>query len=95
MWGRGPTQRKQSLKKKKKTFTNSDSLPEVVKSVNFTPLPHPSDTHKGPCTLVQHWHLNPMRPKTRGLTQNGGLPCWLEESDPAGVIFYVMDGPYH
>jgi hypothetical protein len=20
---------------------------------------------------------------------------WLEESDPAGVILYVMDGPYH
>jgi hypothetical protein len=35
-----------------------------------------------------------MRPKARGLTQNGGLPGWLEESDPAGVILYVMDVPY-
>jgi hypothetical protein len=35
-----------------------------------------------------------MRPKARGLAQHGGLPGWLEESDPAGVIFYVIDGPY-
>jgi hypothetical protein len=35
-----------------------------------------------------------MRPKARGLTQHGGPPGWLEESDPAGVILYVMDGPY-
>ncbi len=26
-----------------------------------------------------------MMPKARGLTQHGGLPGWLEESDPAGV----------
>ncbi len=26
--------------------------------------------------------------------QNGGPPGWLEESDTAGVILYVMDGPH-
>jgi hypothetical protein len=36
-----------------------------------------------------------MRPKARGLDlQQGGPGGWLEESDPAGVILYVMDGPY-
>jgi hypothetical protein len=35
-----------------------------------------------------------MRPKARGLVQHGSLPSWLEESDLAGVILYVMDGPY-
>ncbi len=35
-----------------------------------------------------------MRPKARGLAQHGGLPGWLEESDPAGVILLVMEGPY-
>jgi hypothetical protein len=35
-----------------------------------------------------------MRPKARGLDQNGGPPGWLEESDPAGVILNVMDGPH-
>jgi hypothetical protein len=39
--------------------------------------------------------LEAMRPKARGVTQHGGLPGWLEESDPAGAILYVMDGPYH
>jgi hypothetical protein len=34
---------------------------------------------------------SPMRPKARGLAQQGDPPCWLEESDPAGVILY---GPY-
>ncbi len=33
-----------------------------------------------------------MRPKARGLAQHGGPPGWLEESDPAVVILYVMDG---
>jgi hypothetical protein len=28
-----------------------------------------------------------MRPKARGLAQHGGPPGWLEESNPAGVIF--------
>jgi hypothetical protein len=32
-----------------------------------------------------------MRPKARGLTQHGGPPGWLEESDPAGCDF-VRDG---
>jgi hypothetical protein len=32
-----------------------------------------------------------MRPKARGLAQHGGPPGWLDESDPAGVIF-VCDG---
>ncbi len=35
-----------------------------------------------------------MRPKARGLDQHGGSPGWFEESDPAGVVSYVMDGPY-
>ncbi len=35
-----------------------------------------------------------MRSKARGLVQHGGLPGWLEESDPEGAILYVMDGPY-
>jgi hypothetical protein len=38
--------------------------------------------------------MSPMRPKARGLVQHGSLPSWLEESDPAGVILYVLDGPY-
>ncbi len=35
-----------------------------------------------------------MRPKARGLAQNGGPSGCPEESDPADVILYVMDGPY-
>jgi hypothetical protein len=35
----------------------------------------------------------PMRPKARGMVQHGGPPGWLEESDPAGVICTMMDGP--
>ncbi len=35
-----------------------------------------------------------MRSKARGLTQHGGPPGWLGESDPARVILYVMDGPH-
>ncbi len=35
-----------------------------------------------------------MRPKARGLAQHGGLAGWLEESDTAGVILYVMDVPH-
>ncbi len=38
------------------------------------------------------WEIRPMRPKARGLAQHGGLPVWLEESNPAGVILYAMDG---
>jgi hypothetical protein len=43
----------------------------------------------------------PTRPKARGLVQHGSPPGWLKESDPAGVILYMMDGlyclpfPYH
>ncbi len=33
-----------------------------------------------------------MRLKARGVAQHGGPPGWLEESNPAGVIFYVTDG---
>jgi hypothetical protein len=33
-------------------------------------------------------------PKARGLAQHGGPPGRLEESDPAGVTLYMMDGPY-
>jgi hypothetical protein len=39
-------------------------------------------------------HCTPMRPTARGLAQHGFPPGWLEERDPAGMIFYVMDGPY-
>ena len=35
-----------------------------------------------------------MRLKASGLAQHGDLSDWLEESDPAGVILYVMDGLY-
>ncbi len=35
-----------------------------------------------------------MRLKARGLAQNGGPPGWMEESDPTGVILYMMDCPY-
>jgi hypothetical protein len=35
-----------------------------------------------------------MGPKARVLAKPDGPPGWLEESDPAGVILYVMDGPY-
>jgi hypothetical protein len=35
-----------------------------------------------------------MSSKVRGLAKNGGLPGWLGESDPTGVILYMMDGPY-
>ncbi len=34
-----------------------------------------------------------MRPKARGLAQQGGLPGWLERSDSAGWDFdFVRDG---
>jgi hypothetical protein len=36
-----------------------------------------------------HVYLYTMMPKA-----HGGPPGWLKESDPAGVILYVMDGPY-
>jgi hypothetical protein len=36
----------------------------------------------------------PMISKARGLAQQGGPPGWLEESDPAGLILYVMAGTY-
>ncbi len=35
-----------------------------------------------------------MRPKARGLAHHGGPSGWLEESDPARVILYLMNGPY-
>ncbi len=38
--------------------------------------------------------LQPMRTKARGLAQYDSPSGWLKESDPAGVILYVMDGPY-
>jgi hypothetical protein len=41
--------------------------------------------------------LSPRRPKARGLAQHNGPPGWLEEVDPASVIFYVyrLSFPYH
>ncbi len=38
--------------------------------------------------------MRPLKTKDRGLAEHGGPPGWLEESDPAGVISYVMDEPY-
>jgi hypothetical protein len=35
-----------------------------------------------------------MGQKARGLAQLGGPPGWLEESNPAGLILCVMEGPY-
>jgi hypothetical protein len=32
-----------------------------------------------------------MKPKVRELVQHGGPAGWLEVSDPASVILYVMD----
>jgi len=37
--------------------------------------------------------FEPIRPKSKMLAQHGGPTDWLEESDSAGVILYVMDGP--
>jgi hypothetical protein len=31
---------------------------------------------------------------SRVLAQHGDQPGWLEENDPAGVILYMVDGPY-
>ncbi len=53
--------------------------------------PLKKEVQRRPILLV--W-VQPMRPKARGLAQHGGLAGWLKESDPAGVILYVMDGPY-
>ncbi len=44
--------------------------------------------------LVLYEAQSPSSPKSRELAQHGGPPGWLEESDPAGVILYLMDGPY-
>jgi hypothetical protein len=33
-----------------------------------------------------------MRPKARGLARHGSPSGYLEESDPAVVILYMMDG---
>jgi hypothetical protein len=38
--------------------------------------------------------MQPMSPKARGVAQHGGPPTCREESDPAGVILYMMDRPY-
>jgi hypothetical protein len=35
-----------------------------------------------------------MMSQARELAQHGGPPGWLEVSDPAGVVLYVMDGLY-
>ncbi len=48
------------------------------------------------CCSGQHTqHTSPpMGPKARGLAQHGGPPGWLEDSNPAGAILCVMEGPY-
>jgi len=35
-----------------------------------------------------------MRANAIGLAQYGSPSGWLEESDPASVILYLMNGPY-
>jgi hypothetical protein len=35
-----------------------------------------------------------MRPKARWLAQHNGPPGWVDQIDPAGVILYLMEGPY-
>jgi hypothetical protein len=48
------------------------------------------------CTYLRVHQLvlvDAMRPRARGLAQHGGPPGWLEESELAGVILYVMDRP--
>jgi hypothetical protein len=44
--------------------------------------------------FVLYWTfvLQAMRPKIRGLAQHGGPPGWLERSDLAGGILFVIDG---
>ncbi len=37
--------------------------------------------------------MQPISTKARGLAQHGWLAGWLEESNPADVILYVMDRP--
>ncbi len=37
----------------------------------------------------------PICQKARGQAQHGGQPGWLDESDPAGVVLYLMYRPYH
>ncbi len=71
-----------SLQKYKKCQLSQHILFSVV----FTP-PLPATTAA--------FGSYPMKPKARELTQHGGPPGWLEESDPMqqGVILYVMDGP--
>ncbi len=41
--------------------------------------------------MILKWSLVPMRPKVRGLTQHGGPPGWLRQSDPAECDF-LRDG---
>jgi len=53
--------------------------------------PSSRDTAMYKNSLINVAWMGPLRPKARGLVQHGGLPGWLEESDPAGVILYVMD----
>jgi hypothetical protein len=45
-------------------------------------------------TMINGVTFASMRPKTKVLAQQGSPPGWLEESDPASVILYVMYGPY-
>ncbi len=52
-------------------------------------IPPPPPPMRGPISCLLR--LVTMRPKARGLVQYGGLPGWLEESDPAGCDF-LRDG---
>jgi hypothetical protein len=45
-------------------------------------------------TMINVVKFAPMRPKASGLAQQGGPLGWLEESNPASVIMYVMYGSY-
>jgi hypothetical protein len=39
--------------------------------------------------------LPKMRPKAREMTQHGGLPCWLKESDPCRRVRFVLGWTVH
>jgi len=83
--------------KKDMVRTADPNLKRLLLLKESRPL-HCTTQGKSPLTIVSIWYLKPklytMSPKARGLAQHGGLPGWLEESEPAGIILYLMDGLY-
>jgi hypothetical protein len=75
-------------------YTDRESYTDNSGSTFSLYLPYREWRHSF-CSILQLvWKFETLRPKARGLSQHGGPPGWQEESDPAGVILYVMDGPY-